>query len=209
MATDNTYHPCWLWDVYCNILKENKFWKLDRVITRPYCILLCASPHPSCWKNVYDRELVGRLTMAGDIDWRRWMTSFLIPHAKRLTAIYISISHYSDVIMRVMASQIISLTVVYWTVYSGADQRKHQSCASLAFVRGIHRWAVNSPHEGPVTRKMFVFDDVIMSDLRSWCFPYGYAGIHSKRTVASNDILWTHLNKQLNKQSIYWWFDTP
>ena len=48
------------------------------------------------------------------------------------------------------------------TVCSGADQRKHQSSASLAFVRGIHRWPVNSPHKGPVTRKMFPFDDVIM-----------------------------------------------
>ena len=44
----------------------------------------------------------------------------------------------------------------------GGDQRKHQSSASLAFVRGIHRWPVNSPHKGPVTRKMFPFDDVIM-----------------------------------------------
>ena len=42
------------------------------------------------------------------------------------------------------------------------DQRKHQSSASLAFMRGIHRWPVNSPHKGPLTRKMFPFDDVIM-----------------------------------------------
>ena len=47
-------------------------------------------------------------------------------------------------------------------LYSGTDERKHQSCASLASVRGIHRWPVNSPHKGPVTRKMFPFDDVIM-----------------------------------------------
>ena len=47
--------------------------------------------------------------------------------------------HYNDVIMTTMASQIISPTVVYSIVYSGADQRKHQSSASLAFVRGIHR----------------------------------------------------------------------
>ena len=52
--------------------------------------------------------------------------------------------------------------VVYLTVYSGADQRKHQSSASLAFVKGIHRSPVNSPQKGPVTRKMFPFDDVIM-----------------------------------------------
>ena len=72
------------------------------------------------------------------------------------------ISHYSDVIMDTMASQITSLTIVYSTVYSSTDQRKHQSSASLAFVRGMHRWPVNSPHKGPVTRKMLPFDDVII-----------------------------------------------
>ena len=71
-------------------------------------------------------------------------------------------THYGDVIMDTMASQITSLTIVYSTVYSGADERKHQSSASLAFVRGIHRGPVNSPHKWPFTRKMFPFDDVIM-----------------------------------------------
>ena len=66
--------------------------------------------------------------------------------------------------MDTVASQITSLTVVYSTVYSGADQRKHQSSPSLAFVWGIHRGPVNSPHKWPVTRKMFPFDDVIMSN---------------------------------------------
>ena len=70
--------------------------------------------------------------------------------------------HYNDVIMTTIASQITSLTVVYSTIYSDADQRKHQSSAPLAFARGIHRGPVNSPHKGPVTRKMFPFDDVIM-----------------------------------------------
>ena len=65
--------------------------------------------------------------------------------------------------MSAMASQITSLTILYSTVYSSANQRKHQSSASLAFVRGIHRWSVNSPHKGPVTRKMFPFNDVIMN----------------------------------------------
>ena len=54
--------------------------------------------------------------------------------------------HYNDVIMSAMASQIASLTIVYSSVYSGADQRK----------------PVNSPHKWPVTRKIFPFDDVIM-----------------------------------------------
>ena len=71
--------------------------------------------------------------------------------------------HNIDVIMTTMASQITSLTVVYSTVYSDADQRKHQSSTSLAFVRGIHRGPVHSPQKWPVTRKMFPFDDVIMA----------------------------------------------
>ena len=71
-------------------------------------------------------------------------------------------THYGDVIMTTIASQITSLTIVYPTFYSCADQSKHQSSASLAFVWGIHRGPVNSPHKGPVTRKMFPFDDVIM-----------------------------------------------
>ena len=70
--------------------------------------------------------------------------------------------HYNDVIMGTIASQITSLTIVYSTVYSVADQRKHQSSASLAFVWGIHRGTGNSPHKWTVTRKMFPFDDVIM-----------------------------------------------
>ena len=70
--------------------------------------------------------------------------------------------HYVDVIMGAIASQITSLTIVYSIVYSDADQRKHQSSASLAFVRGIHRGLVNSLHKWPATRKMFPFDDVIM-----------------------------------------------
>ena len=49
-------------------------------------------------------------------------------------------SHYSDVIVSAMVSQITSLTIVYSTVYSGADLRKHQSSTSLDFVWGIHRW---------------------------------------------------------------------
>ena len=70
--------------------------------------------------------------------------------------------HYNDVIMSAMASQITSHTIVYSSFYSGPDQRKHQSSVLLAFVRGIHRRPVNSPHKWPVTRKMFPFDDVIM-----------------------------------------------
>ena len=82
--------------------------------------------------------------------------------------------HYCDVIMGAIESRINSLKIVYSTVYSSADQRKHQNSASLAFVRGIHRGPVNSPHKWPVTRKMFPIDDVIMisfpSSTRTHCY---------------------------------------
>ena len=80
----------------------------------------------------------------------------------KICNVIVDVAHYDDVIMSVMASLITSLTIVYLTVYSATDHRKHQSFASLAFVRGIHRWPVNPPHKGPVTRKMFPFDDIIM-----------------------------------------------
>ena len=72
--------------------------------------------------------------------------------------------------MGAITSQITSLTIVYSTAYSDADERKHQISASLAFVRGIHRGPVNSPHELPVTRQMFPFDDVIMDLLFTQVF---------------------------------------
>ena len=87
--------------------------------------------------------------------------------------------HSSDVIWGAIASQITSVTIVYSTVCSSVNQRPHQSSAPLPFVRGIHRWPVNSSHKWPVTRKMFPFDNVIMwnhhgssrhmvAELRKW-----------------------------------------
>ena len=90
-----------------------------------------------------------------------WFYRSIIVASKRHT-------HYDDVIMGAMASQITSLMIVYSTVYSGADQRKHKSSASLAFVWGIHREPVNFPHKWPVTRKTFPFDDVIMFSGLKW-----------------------------------------
>ena len=82
--------------------------------------------------------------------------------------------------MSLMASQITSFTMVYSTSYSGVGQRKHQSPASLAFVRGINRGSVNSPHKRPVTRKIFPFDDVVMMMHKAWCnvgeLPYNFQG---------------------------------
>ena len=131
-------------------------------------------------------------------------------------------NHYDDVIMGAMSSQITSLTIVYSIVYSGTVQRKYQSSASLAFVWGIHRGPVNSPHKGPVMREMFPFDDVIMiTDIfcRFWFMLY-HAYIRCSHwhgelrpTKASDAELWCffylRLNKRLSKISWGWWSEAP
>ena len=95
--------------------------------------------------------------------------------------------------MGTIETQITSLAIVYSIVYSDVDQRKHQSSASLAFVRGIHRGPVNSPHKWPVTRKMFPFDDVIMhpkvpgcQGTQCWLVRHGFAVFLSLLPSASN-----------------------
>ena len=85
---------------------------------------------------------------------------------------YVKYIHYNDVIMGTKAYEVTSLTIVYSSVYSGADERKHQSSASLAFVRGIHRWPVNSSHKEPVKRKIFPFDDIIMLQNYPFSVPF-------------------------------------
>ena len=104
--------------------------------------------------------------------------------------------HYNDVIMGAIASPITSLVGVCSAVWLGSDQRKHQSPASLAFVWGIHRRPVNSPHKGPVTRKMFPIDDVIM-----------FAPGNEKWPIWCQAITWT--NDQLlsitSLRTIFFW----
>ena len=70
-----------------------------------------------------------------------------------------------------MASQITGVSIICSNICSGADQRKHQSSTSLAFVRGIHQWAADTPHKRPVMQKMFSFDDIIMRDEITYPFP--------------------------------------
>ena len=91
----------------------------------------------------------------GMLAWIGYVSGICRPDWWRLKTDSRPKTNYNAVIMGAMASQITSLSIVYSIVYSGADQRKHQSSASLAFVMGIHRSPVNSPHEGPVTRKCF------------------------------------------------------
>ena len=102
--------------------------------------------------------------------------------------------------MSVMASQITSLTIADSTVYSGTYERKYQSSALLAFMRGIHRWLLNFPHKGPVTRKMFSIDDVIMicSFFRIRCL-LGIIIITSG-SASTVIIKWKSLHKSVSSQ---------
>ena len=128
------------------------------------------SPQLMSWQNdPYFADDIFKCVFPDEYD-EFWMQSIRIGSCEP-----IAIWHYGDVIMGSIASQITSLMIVYSTVYLGAEQRKHQSSASLAFVRGIHRRPVNSPHKGPVTRKMFPFDDVIMNPCRTiFSMPHGF-----------------------------------
>ena len=110
--------------------------------------------------------------------------------------VWFSVFHNKDVIMGAIASYITSLTSVYSTVYSSADQRKHQSSASLAFIWGIHRWPVNSPHKWPVTRKMFPFDYVIMW-VRCVCCPWGFSNYSDFCFVCIVEHCWLLIEKPL------------
>ena len=110
----------------------------------------------SCQNKIFVSQ---SLDLSGWASWFQWCNNFTF--LGKFTVCFFGADHYNDVIKTAMVSQITSLTVVYSTVYSGANQRKRQCFASLASVRGIPRSPANPPQR-PVTRKTFPFDDVIV-----------------------------------------------
>ena len=114
---------------------------------------------------VISQALHGRLCFCNNGTWYI-LIYWSLPVIKPWWYLAVLYSHYSDVVMGALASQITNLTIVYSTVYSDADQRKYQRPASLAFAWGSHRGLVISPHKVPVTRKMFPFDDVVMRNAK-------------------------------------------
>ena len=151
-------------------------WNIFLRIIEIRCITV---QYPSLWWRCYDWTRTKTLSTSHQMYTRFCFALFclyykvMVSHVGHVghspiylwyTSVVLCQSHdYSDVIMGVMASQITGVSIVCSAVCSGADQRKHQSSASLAFVRGIHRWPVDSPHKGLVTRKMFPFNDVIVA----------------------------------------------
>ena len=157
---------------------------------------------PHCILDLSKYVLVKSLQMAfefwskfpwiprGLIDIKLWLFQVMI--ADRQTG------RCSDVIMSAMASQIAGASTVDLIVCSGASQRKYQSSASLAFVRGIHWGSVNSPHKGPVTRKMLPFDDVIMRHIHM---------VYRCLTVQRN-LHKTHYRSKVTEHFINEWYES-
>ena len=113
----------------------------------------------SIWWRRHDKAARTRAALLQMIVCCLTRLSCMLPIGLLGTKFALQWRHY-DVIV---TSQITSVSIVCSNVGSGADKRKHQSSASLAFVRGIHWKPVDSPHKGLVTRKMFPCNDVIMT----------------------------------------------
>ena len=145
---------------------------------------------------------------------------------QKIPALLCTVCNYRDVIMSAMASQITSIPIVCSAVCSGGDQTTYQSSALLAFVRGIHRWQVDSRH------KIFPFDDVIIysfdsagevmghrqsvcwdrrSELRLHCNPHGFIHVQKvggfKWHWKPSDISWYQFCRhRLHRVLLLWEF---
>ena len=131
-----------------------------------FCFRKCSHSSQSHWIKITDNNIQWKIYKNWNVYSKKhtWILFYFRSGINWLNTFRHEQKHfyYGDVIMSAMASLITGVSIVCSDVCSGADQRRHQSSASLAFVRGIHRWPVDSPHKGPVMRKMFSFDDEIM-----------------------------------------------
>ena len=100
--------------------------------------------------------------------------------------------------MSSMASQISGLSTVCSAACSGADQRKHQSSASLAFVSGIHRWPVDSPHRASNTENDSVWWSLHGDRISTYRSPIN----HGNTGEWSWDIQSVHSDSRLKTQNI-------
>ena len=133
---------------------------------------------------------------------RKQPKEYRYKHSKcvRFQDISSAILHHSGVIMSVISSQITSVSVVYWTVCWGADQIKHQWLRVTGLCEGNSPGRMNSPHKGPVTRKIFPFDDVIM-----WIITTGtnVFDVFSWENVCVGEHLWDVYSDGLFVTTIY------
>ena len=119
-------------------------------------LALCEGNSPvTCGFHSQRHSLWRHCTGIDVCPWRIFNVSLVSVYAGTRDIFWNLIIHNNDVIMTTMASQITTLTLVYSTVYSDADRRKHPSSASLAFVWGIHRSRWIPRTKGQLRRKCF------------------------------------------------------
>ena len=162
---NKNYSKCELWCLWCLNIMKNILIGLWPILT--WCHITFHTNYISdLYAHALSRDRFAHVPSQWETTLYCNVVSHWLAHIQNNPCLSEKFHHYIGVIMSTMASQITSLTIVYSTVYSGANQRKHQSFTSLAFVWGIHWWLVNSMHTEPVTRKMVLFDDIIM--MRLW-----------------------------------------
>ena len=176
LTTDTPYLalPAELWDVYYEHLDEN--WPRFNGTALHYIRLVILTLFNHQILKLFPNLPILRKDQQ-KVRQCRWtsikiMILFVLELLVRITYLILSYVIMGRMRLKSPASRLFTHSIVYL----GADHRKHQSSTSLAFVRGIHRWPVNSPHKGPVARKMLPFDDVIMLNMTSvWNGCYGFS----------------------------------
>ena len=159
------YHCYWIWT-----FRAQCFTMTTQYSNTSYCAILQFASTRHCrifgisgstvtckQSNGFVREDYVEWKFDEDAIWRHGIWSILVPIRAVAFDLILKMPfakcllHNGDVIMGAMASQINSFAIVYSTVYWGANQRKYQSCPSLAFVLGFT--GHSSLHKCPVTRK--------------------------------------------------------
>ena len=152
---------CWFWDYWGSL--ERSSWRYLTPLSAVYSWLCLVSlTHCRiCKINQISSKVINLPAIACRL-WRNYAMGLFcfLNYGYPTRFKNKSFWHYSDDV--IMASQITSLTNVYSAVYSRRRAKKTSKLRVTGLLRGIHRWPVNSAHKGPVTRKMFSFDDVIM-----------------------------------------------
>ena len=145
--------------IFCDPRVVFACWNIARIIS---CLQSCL--------KAFNMKLLAVYTLSNVCEVYSHNNLLVIYGIGRNQLTHFLLGQYGDVIMGTIACQINSLTIVYSTVYLDADQRKHLSYVSLAFVWGIQRVPVNSPHKWPVTRKMFPLktSSLIASSFYCW-----------------------------------------
>ena len=135
-----------LWDIFYGLFVEKWLWNIESALYMDLHEWQFSCHIWGWFTNDYTPAPLKGMGGGGVVFWMHCVHPHVRQSLDRLSGVYRknigsiieslgTHTHYNDVIMGTLASHITSLMIVYATVYSDADQRKHQSSTSLAFVR--------------------------------------------------------------------------